>query len=265
MYERILGISPPLLLYCSAYATPNLDTPHIPNSVLCRVTDLSLKWLNSSVASYKDRDIVCYQEEGLDLAATLWWLLRVIGCDQAAVLDGGLQAWQSAGHPVDYTSMKLLQGNAETTEELYVDLGKYRLAEDIDRLINDSSRPIQLLDTDGSFKGAIHCPASLFLTSSSSLLDPATCEVILAGLNLKRNPLICTLVVGDSAPIVLLALSLLLFPNLSLGLPNLRSIDDTDRERFYSIASSTVFHDAKGSGRSASPLPTKKQCSCLLL
>lgn len=265
MYETILSPTPTLLLYCCSHATPVPGTPHIPNSFLCPVTGLSLKWLNNAISSYKDRTILCYQEQGIDLAATVWWLLRVVGCEEAVVLDGGLQAWQAAGHPVAYSQLKLFPTEPEMTDEVYVDLGKYRLAEDIDRLISDSSRPIQLLDTEGHFKGAVHCPASLFLTPSSSLLDPTTSEVIMTGLGLKRNPLICTVVIGPCAPIVLLALSLLHFPNISLGLPNLKSIDETDRERFYSIASSTVFHDAKDSARPAAPLPSEKQCSCLLL
>jgi len=264
MYETILSTTPPLLLYCCSTATPLSATPHIPNSFLCPATGLSLKWLNTAVSSHKDRAILCYQDQGVDLAATVWWLLQVVGCEEVAVLDGGLQAWQSAGHPVAYSPLKLIPVETEMIDELYVDLGKYRLAGDIDRLINDSSRPIQLLDTEGSFKGAVHCPASLFLTPSASLVDPTTSEVILTGLSLKRNPLICTVVLGPCAPIVLLALSLLHFPNISLGLPNLKSIDEVDRERFYSLASSTVFHDAKDSA-TAPPLLSEKQCSCLLL
>ncbi len=44
--------------------------------------------------------VVAYDDAGGALAAVrLWWLLRWLGHDAAAVLDGGWQAWQRAGQP----------------------------------------------------------------------------------------------------------------------------------------------------------------------
>lgn len=37
--------------------------------------------------------VVVYDDQGAYSAARLWWLLRYFGHDDAAVLDGGLQAW----------------------------------------------------------------------------------------------------------------------------------------------------------------------------
>ena len=45
------------------------------------------------------RDVVLYDTSGGIWAARLWWSLRAIGIP-AAVLDGGLDAWRAAGHPV---------------------------------------------------------------------------------------------------------------------------------------------------------------------
>jgi len=45
------------------------------------------------------RDVVLYDTGGGIWAARLWWSLRAIGIP-AAVLDGGLDAWRAAGHPV---------------------------------------------------------------------------------------------------------------------------------------------------------------------
>ena len=44
--------------------------------------------------------IVAYDAGGDMFAARLWLLARWIGHDAVAVLDGGLQAWQTAGHPL---------------------------------------------------------------------------------------------------------------------------------------------------------------------
>lgn len=44
--------------------------------------------------------VVAYDNEGGMYAARLWWLLRWLGHDSVAVLDGGLAAWQQAGFPV---------------------------------------------------------------------------------------------------------------------------------------------------------------------
>lgn len=48
------------------------------------------------------RQVVCYDTgPGALAAARLWWLLRLAGVQNAAVLDGGIAAWQSAGQPLE--------------------------------------------------------------------------------------------------------------------------------------------------------------------
>jgi thiosulfate/3-mercaptopyruvate sulfurtransferase len=44
--------------------------------------------------------VVAYDAHGGMYAARLWWLLRWVGHEAVAVLDGGLQAWQALGRPV---------------------------------------------------------------------------------------------------------------------------------------------------------------------
>lgn len=47
------------------------------------------------------QQVVCYDAAGGALAAArLWWMLRLAGVFQVAVLDGGLAAWQAAGLPM---------------------------------------------------------------------------------------------------------------------------------------------------------------------
>lgn len=44
--------------------------------------------------------VVCYDDQLGQMAARLWWMLRYVGHDDAAVLDGGYGAWREAGGPV---------------------------------------------------------------------------------------------------------------------------------------------------------------------
>jgi thiosulfate/3-mercaptopyruvate sulfurtransferase len=48
-----------------------------------------------------DTFVVAYDDMGGAFAARLWWMLRAIGHEHVAVLDGGLPAWERAGHPID--------------------------------------------------------------------------------------------------------------------------------------------------------------------
>ena len=47
-----------------------------------------------------DSRVVLYSTENQAWAARVWWMLRWIGFDNAALLDGGLNAWTAAGQPL---------------------------------------------------------------------------------------------------------------------------------------------------------------------
>lgn len=44
--------------------------------------------------------VVAYDDSKFAFASRLWWLLRYLGHDRVAVLDGGFTGWQAAGYPV---------------------------------------------------------------------------------------------------------------------------------------------------------------------
>lgn len=44
--------------------------------------------------------VIVYDSEGLYSAARVWWMFRVMGHDDVAVLNGGLKKWKAEGRPV---------------------------------------------------------------------------------------------------------------------------------------------------------------------
>jgi len=53
-------------------------------------------WL-SGVGFTNEMQAVVYDRNGANYCGRLWWMLKWVGHDAVAVLDGGLQAWQAAG------------------------------------------------------------------------------------------------------------------------------------------------------------------------
>ena len=47
-----------------------------------------------------DSQVVLYDTSYSSWAARVWWMLRWVGFDQAALLDGGLKAWRDEGRPL---------------------------------------------------------------------------------------------------------------------------------------------------------------------
>ena len=45
--------------------------------------------------------VVVYDGAGLFSAARVWWLLKLMGHTDVAVLDGGFPKWKAEGHPID--------------------------------------------------------------------------------------------------------------------------------------------------------------------
>lgn len=47
-----------------------------------------------------ESQVIVYDDRGGMIAARLWWMLRWLGHENVALLDGGFPAWVAAGHPV---------------------------------------------------------------------------------------------------------------------------------------------------------------------
>jgi thiosulfate/3-mercaptopyruvate sulfurtransferase len=66
---------------------------------LPNTTELAEKLAAIGVNSQKTL-VVAYDDSRLAFASRLWWLLRYLGHEQVAVLDGGFSGWQKAGYAV---------------------------------------------------------------------------------------------------------------------------------------------------------------------
>jgi len=70
-----------------------------------------------------DTRVVIYDSYNSTWAARVWWMLRWVGFDNAAILDGGLAAWTAAGHPLSTEPANRQSGSLTLTlrPELMVD------------------------------------------------------------------------------------------------------------------------------------------------
>jgi thiosulfate/3-mercaptopyruvate sulfurtransferase len=91
------------------YLDLNLDlsssvTEHGGRHPLPNTDELSQKLsaigINSQTSQHQTTFVVAYDDSRFAFASRLWWLLRYLGHEKVAVLDGGFAGWQSSGYPV---------------------------------------------------------------------------------------------------------------------------------------------------------------------
>jgi thiosulfate/3-mercaptopyruvate sulfurtransferase len=83
-----------------------------------------VKWLGRSGLAPTGQ-VVCYDAGNGAMAARLWWMLRWIGHDQVAVLDGGIAKWRNEGRPLttELPRFAPLDYPLKLRAELAVDVG----------------------------------------------------------------------------------------------------------------------------------------------
>ncbi|SEP97221.1 3-mercaptopyruvate sulfurtransferase [Thalassovita taeanensis] len=97
-------------------ARANYGLAHIPNARFFDIDEISdlrsdLPHMVPPVEKFMSRmramgvgdghQVVVYDSEGLFSAARVWWLFRLMGQDNIAVLDGGLPKWQAEGRDTE--------------------------------------------------------------------------------------------------------------------------------------------------------------------
>ena len=78
-----------------ATAEPNTKLPHMLPSPAKFASDVKKLGVGDG------KKIICYDAAGLFSAARCWWMFKVFGHDDVAVLDGGLPKWQRENRPLE--------------------------------------------------------------------------------------------------------------------------------------------------------------------
>ena len=87
-----------------------------------------------------DTQVVAFDDFGGAFASRLWWMLRWLGHDAVAVLDGGLPAWTAAGHGLE-------PGEPSTARASFVPTPKPELVADADAVLASlDDAAVQLID-----------------------------------------------------------------------------------------------------------------------
>ncbi|MFQ5981876.1 MAG: sulfurtransferase [Woeseiaceae bacterium] len=85
--------------------------------------------------------VVVYDQASGAIAARLWWMLRWVGHERVALVDGGYAAWQAAGYPVSDKREAVRRAQFEPAP----DSGMVISTEELEALI-DSGRAPPLVD-----------------------------------------------------------------------------------------------------------------------
>ena len=135
-----------------------------------------MRWL-TRIGWTPQKHVVAYDDAGGALAASrLWWMLRLIGHDNAQVLDGGLAAWTRAGYPLESSAQDIvaseLQERIWAVDQLVDAQSLKSTLEDRSTLLIDArAEPRYRGEVEPIDKVAGHVPGALNRPFSANLDD----------------------------------------------------------------------------------------------
>jgi thiosulfate/3-mercaptopyruvate sulfurtransferase len=163
--------------------------------------------------------IVLYDNNRFSASARAWWMFRLFGHPEVAVLDGGLGAWEAQGHPVTDAPTRPQDRHFTARENTL-------LRRELDQIrANLTSRREQIVDVrsrgrfnasepepraglrGGHIPGSRNLPFTELLQPDGRLLDPGRIDAAFreAGIDLDR-PIATSCGSGVTAAIATLAL-----------------------------------------------------------
>ena len=138
---------------------------HIPGALFFDIDDISdeknpLPHMLPSAAKFASRmkkmgvgdgmRVVVYDSEGLYSAARAWWMFRIMGHDDVAVLNGGLKKWKAEGRPLEDGEPRR-RTERHFTPRFHAEL--VRDAAEVKALIGDKTTQIVDARAAGRFEG----------------------------------------------------------------------------------------------------------------
>jgi thiosulfate/3-mercaptopyruvate sulfurtransferase len=118
--------------------------------------------------------VVAYDDAGGAFAARLWWMLRWLGHDEVAVLDGGLPAWRAEGRPVTIDLPTVAHGNftPHPRPELLASAAELMAPQSIGHTLFDARAPERFRgDAEPIDPVAGHIPGAINLPFADNLRD----------------------------------------------------------------------------------------------
>ena len=129
---------------------PDSELPHMLPSEEIFTREMQALGLN------QDSVVVVYDSMGMFSSPRGWWMLRVMGCENCALLDGGLVAWDEAEYPIESLEREPVypKGNfvAKLDRRLAAD------AQDVASALNDDSVCVIDARPQPRFSGAAEEP-----------------------------------------------------------------------------------------------------------
>jgi thiosulfate/3-mercaptopyruvate sulfurtransferase len=108
--------------------------------------------------------VVAYDQENGMFASRLWWLLRWLGHDAVAVLDGGLKKWMAEGRPVEsgetHRTPRAFEGSPRPNMTVDVEAVASRLGSDGPHLVDARAPERYRGDTEPIDKVGGHIPGA---------------------------------------------------------------------------------------------------------
>lgn len=86
--------------------------------------------------------VVAYDDSRLAFAARFWWLLRYLGHERVAVLDGGFSGWQALGYPITTDVPSPQRGHfvPEERSDWVIDINTVKARKDLPNVVLIDSR-----------------------------------------------------------------------------------------------------------------------------